>query len=158
SKTPSVPPTSRGSESERMPMNPNLPAPFRFCRLPERLDGSFCRWAGRQIAWTITDLVPGIGEGEMRSLCTQAFGLGQAEADIEIAYTDNARTAQILIGSRWIDGPNVILAETELPCGNPDQIHMWFDTGDTWKTGDDQTHAIIFFLVALHEAGHALGL
>lgn len=77
--------------------------------------------------------------------------------------TNGARTISVLFASRAhgdpypFDGPGGLLAHTFYPYPfNPEPIagDMHFDSDETWKVGADTD----VYSVALHEAGHALGL
>ena len=74
-----------------------------------------------------------------------------------------ARTISILFGTGAhgdpynFDGPGRVLAHTFYPAPpNPEPLagDMHFDDAESWKAGQD----IDVFSIALHEAGHALGL
>jgi hypothetical protein len=73
------------------------------------------------------------------------------------------RTVSILAGAHWhgdsfpFDGPGRVLAHTFYPAPlNPESVagDMHFDDDESWSIGQ----SVDLFSVALHEAGHALGL
>ncbi len=77
--------------------------------------------------------------------------------------SNRARTISILFASRAhgdgyaFDGPGKVLAHTFYPSPpNPEPIagDMHFDDEENWRIGEE----VDVFTVALHEAGHALGL
>lgn len=133
---------------------------LRYCSVPDHLGTSANKWPSADIAWTITDSVPGIADAALQTLIGNQLARWAKAANVVFTYTDNARSANILVTSRAIDGPENILAETELPQPGLAQVHLWFDTAENWLDSETPGSGaqISIDLVALHELGHALGL
>ena len=135
--------------------------PLSFCKHPEHMEmgGQLCRWPDGDITWTLIDLVPGVTEKGLHDAVAWGLEKWAAVCGVRPRYVGSAAEARILVGSRNIDGPGSILAECELPCGNVQQVRLWFDMGDNWTTDFNATdRRIIIEDVAWHELGHALGL
>lgn len=72
---------------------------------------------------------------------------------IDLRFQDDPN-ANILARVEPMDGPNGILGESYLPCGNVNprtQLGQRYDAGERWTRS-------FLFRVVLHEVGHALGL
>ena len=111
----------------------------------------------------LTDKLPsGAGEGEI------SRALAEWAKYVQLTFTANTnaagpRTLGVLFASRAhgdgypFDGPGRVLAHTFYPVPtNPESIagDIHLDNDETWKIGAD----VDVFSIALHEAGHALGL
>lgn len=134
---------------------------LRFCACPDHLGMGLplSRWPDADFPWTITALVPGIGEAEYRTACEWGVSQWAKICGLRPRYVSASRSARLLIGSRSIDGPAGILGETELPAPGMAQVRMWIDTGETWTTSfTPSQRQLILPVVLWHEAGHAIGL
>ena len=128
-----------------------------FCKTKEADFEGISQWPDGDLPWTITDLLPGMTLEEMKADLAWGYDVWAKMCGIRPRYTSNASEARVLIGTRSIDGPSKVLAETELPNGQR-QVRMWLDTGEQWKsTFDDGSNRIILQLVGCHEEGHSIG-
>ena len=128
-----------------------------FCKTLENESLAMSQWPDGDLPWTITDLLPGMTLEEMKADLAWGYDVWAKICGIRPRYTANASEARVLIGTRSIDGPSKVLAETELPNGQR-QVRMWLDTGESWKdTFDDGSNRIILQLVGCHEEGHSIG-
>ena len=135
---------------------------LRFCGTPPEAialaDAQTCAWPDGNVPWAIVGDLPHITEQEMADAITWGLSMWAAVCNIKPVQITTARSARVLVGSRAIDHPGGILAETELPCGTS-QVHLWFDTSEAWLTGFSAAErGILLAIVAWHELGHALGL
>lgn len=131
--------------------------PLRFCNVPDHLGHSRAGWKVRPVRWTVLDHIPGVPDALVKSITAEGLARWAAAADLEFEYTARAADANILITWRDIDGPLGVLAEAELPHGQP-QVRLWFDR-ERWITqGSPRQKEILFALVDWHELGHNLGL
>lgn len=90
--------------------------------------------------------------------CARVMGnichLWSGVCGLELVPTTNPGQANVLATSSMIDGPNGILGQSYLPCGNVSQgtqLSQILDSSEGW-TEDLLTR------VWLHELGHAIGL
>lgn len=68
-------------------------------------------------------------------------------------FSNDSNSGRIRIGGHNIDGAGGTLAHSYYPGPNSFNGDIHFDTSENWASG-----GISFFLVALHEIGHAIGL
>jgi hypothetical protein len=136
----------------------------RFCGLPDvmPIQLELARWADPHIVWAldINDW-PKIGlQGAQ-----QAFALAwQQWADvcgIQPEYTSDLTRANVVVRTGKIDGPQGVLAWSELP-GN-DQWRgtskQMYDAAEAWANAvEPPRYQIDLVRVACHEIGHVLGL
>lgn len=123
-----------------------------FCRVPEQALAmaaeNICRWPDNQVPWTLQALLPGMTEQQMVDLLQPYFSKWKR---VKVYYVERASQARVLVGARFIDGPNGVLADCYLPCGNVSQVKLQFDLGDNWTPAKlGQT--------AWHEFGHGIGI
>lgn len=135
----------------------------RFCSHPDvmPLRQSICKWPDGDITWDVVADIEGLSKQEIIEGITEALARWAKVCDIRPQYTPGNPRARILIGSRDIDGPLGVLAESELPCGNAKQCRQWYDNKDRWAlfNGPRKNQRILDFIrVAMHELGHALGM
>src|SRR5574340_696139 len=121
---------------------------------------------GTTVAYFIQSLTEKIPRSTAESEMVRALSEWAKYARINLTPADRAgaaRTITILFGRRDhgdsypFDGPGKVLAHTYYPAPpNPEPLagDMHLDADEDWHTGV----AVDLFTVALHEAGHALGL
>lgn len=133
--------------------------PFRFCKVPDHVGTDrLCKWPDPDIGWSMADSsVPGFTEDEFIETAFKVFETLRNACGIRPKMTQ-LRNARIVLDVRAIDGPNGVLAESELPCGNPKQCHQWYDVGEKWLKTGSRERGIFLYLVMLHELMHALGV
>lgn len=135
----------------------------RFCAYPDRMDlaGETPRWPMARLTWTIDGQpLPGLSVSEYRDAAAMAWASWMAVAGIRLDYSQNAKTANILMGSGRIDGPLGTLAWSELPSASRSQLQQKYDTSEAWAVyeGAIRRKEIDPVRVIAHEGGHALGL
>ena len=123
-----------------------------FCRCSEQAmaeaAANLCKWPTADVPWTLTELLPGYTEHEMVQLLQPYFAKWDR---VKVGYVQSASVARVLVGCRFIDGQNGVLADCYLPCGNVRTVKLQFDVGDNWtpeKLGQ----------TAFHEMGHGIGI
>lgn len=139
-----------------------------FCNLPENLDtmeaGVRLQWPrGMVIRWTVTGLVPGWDEQSLVEIYKIGWQLAMSVCGVRGEYVSSARQANILMGSRRIDGPGRVLAEHQLPprgTNERTQIKGWMDNSESkWVNAENPPARTMDLLrVFTHELGHGLGL
>ncbi len=111
------------------------------------------RWNKSQLAWCVQTDLPGILRDAFRAAVAEA--LASWAAVCGLTFAESAATqADILIATGPIDGPQGVLAWSELPPARP--VHQRYDTAERWVTAAGQ--GIRLPTVVAHELGHAFGL
>lgn len=134
----------------------------RFCALPDRMNmAAQCKWPQLDVSYSIVKQLPGVTPEDFRKALDWACARWMEVCGIRLAWTDNGSGANIQVGSRPIDGPMGVLAESELPCGaQPRLVRQWYDTGEqVWTMDPSDSRSMALYLpgVICHELGHAIG-
>jgi hypothetical protein len=133
-----------------------------FCGTKDANVSANCRFRVSPVTWHISPpprhvAIDGqaVHEQFKRSLDKWASRCG-----FRHAYQSNPRTAHIRAYWKRLDGPNGVLAQSGLPCGNHGQIVQEYDDGEArWVIADNPPqNSIDFGRVSLHELGHAIGI
>lgn len=134
----------------------------RVCGLPDvmPIGTNVCKWPDGNITWDIVAEIKGLTRLQVQEGITEAMNRWKKVCGIRPQFTPGNPDARIKVGSRSIDGPMGVLAESELPCGNVRQCRQWYDNGDPWALfdGAGNGNLIDFVRVATHELGHAFGM
>lgn len=154
------------------------------CRHPERMETAqlaLSQWPDPDLPYAFESLPPGVSLEQAVAAAEWAYGRRGGWASVcglRPRYTENARQARVLIGSRRIDGPGGVLADCYLPQPGTRQVKMQFDVGDGWAADLPQemrdlvdaalelmpvalavnSRAVLYALVLEHEGGHSIGL
>lgn len=140
---------------------------MNFCNVPENVQteaaGGLAQWpVGHHLTWTVVATVPGWSEDELVKLAAEAWRKWDVVSGITTEYVSTAARANILIGSRRIDGPLGVLAEAQLPWVGirPDtQLRVWLDNSEKWvEAKNNPQGSVPPGVVMLHEFGHSLGI
>lgn len=136
---------------------------LRICALPDTMPigTTVCKWPDNEITWAIVGAIRSLTTEQVISGITTALGRWAKICGIVPKYTPGNPQAKILIGSRNIDGPMGVLAESELPCGAVQQCRQWYDNGESFGLYDGpgtNPRVLDFIRIATHELGHALGM
>lgn len=139
-----------------------------YCNVSETLANSaqanLCRWpAGMpQIRWTVVAGLPGFATQSLVQCYESAFTAWSLVCGVKFAYVPQQNSANILVGSRRIDGPAGVLAEAELPCGritSSSQLRVWMDNSESWVVAENAPRGKMDLLgTSAHEFGHSLGI
>lgn len=131
----------------------DLSAP-RFCALHDRLPqtAGVCKWPDGNIPYFVKDAFAGISLEKTWEAFDWALGEWAKAGKLKPARATSAASARIVAGIAKIDGPNGVLAQSYLPCGNTRQTPQEYDTAEAWS------NEWFCRIVVLHELGHALGI
>jgi hypothetical protein len=115
--------------------------------------------AGATVSWAIDGTVP----ASFLPGLSAAFADWSAHANITFVQAASPAGADIRFGNAAIDGLDTILGQTRYAYVGSrfTSAEITFDSGEGWHAasgGVVSNHNVSFFLVALHEIGHALGL
>jgi matrixin/uncharacterized protein DUF5648 len=115
--------------------------------------------AGATVSWAVDGSVPASFLPELRA----AFADWSAHANITFLQAASTSTAEIRFSDAAIDGLDNVLGQTRYSyVGNHfTSAEITLDSAEGWHAGAGgvvSAHDVSFFLVALHEIGHALGL
>lgn len=137
--------------------------PIQICMVPDHIgSGDNCRWPDGDIPYAIANLLPGIGEADMRKMLAEVYDHIASECGITPREIETAAKARILLTTGHIDGPGGTLAWAYLPCGNLKQSLQKYDTGERqwviWPNGPFPRGTIDAWRVILHETIHSLGV
>jgi hypothetical protein len=133
-----------------------------------KADSGWTQDANGQVAlgYYFDSLTPDVAESELRSEIARAFAAWTQAANITITPANEpalSRSIDVLFaryahGDAYpFDGPGGVLAHTFYPApNNPEPLagDMHLNADESWSVGG----TVDIFSVALHEAGHALGL
>jgi hypothetical protein len=128
-----------------------------FCNVPQDVleeAGAQCKWPMAEISLFQDIQLPGLTAVEIQRVWQQCCELWNGVGRLPLHMAPSAGHANILSLAGRIDGPNGVLGQSYLPCGNvgrTSQLGQLYDNGERWNLGFLQR-------VALHEIGHALGL
>lgn len=130
-----------------------LDAP-RFCALPDVMEqrGGTCRWPDGNIGYFVQDALPGLSIEQTWDSFDWAMKLWAGAGNLRTFRARQAAEARIVAKVKRLDGPNGVLAQSQLPCGSIRQAMQDYDSGEAWNRTVDAR------LVIAHELGHALGL
>ena len=138
-----------------------------FCNVPETVLGAagagLSQWPlGHVLTWSIVKTLPGWSHDDMRDCFHAQWKQWDEASGLTIEWTADASRANILIGTRKIDGPAGVLAEAQLPWQGirPDsQLRQWYDENERWVFAKNPGGGMIDLgRTSLHEDGHSLGI
>lgn len=138
-----------------------------FCRVPDQVTGQagarLYQWPiGHVVTWTVVNTIPRFSADDYKNAADECFKLWTDICGWQVKYVSNPAHANLLLGSRMIDGRMGVLGEAELPVGNvtpATQLRLWLDIGDTFAIADNPPPGTIPLLPVLaHEIGHNAGL
>jgi hypothetical protein len=141
--------------------------PQIFCNVPQHEMGGMgagvCQWPiGMTVKYSVLDPLPGFDKDSFFDLMKEAITPWDEVSGVVTQATKNPAEANILIGVRRIDGPQGVLAEAELPCGNVNertQLRVWGDSSDQWIVAENPPSGRVDVIrVYRHEFGHSFGI
>jgi len=133
-----------------------------FCKVTESAmaAGRMCQWPrGRVITWRIDQVPEEFSDAEYVGIVETACALWEAKSGVRLERTYNQ--SDIVLLTRRIDSEFGVLAEAELPCGNPvgRTFRLWMDTSEQWVNAQNPpARSMDALRVLAHELGHSLGL
>lgn len=149
-----------GSRSPSI-LQSELDPPIRICGVPDSAlavaAAQVCKWPVSKLTWSLTDTIPQLSEADFKDAISLALSYWMEVCDLNVTYTENARTANILIGVGNIDGRASTLAWSELPCSGGGQIKQKYDSSEQWVISETPSPGQIDAVrVIAHELGHGL--
>lgn len=148
----------------RHPKHPPSQPRHRYCALPDRITGfgHLPRWhpaAAAGLTWHVPRRLPGFSRRDLIHVFHRAWANIVPHARLSARYTGNPKTAHILVGTGLIDGPQKILAWSQVPEEDAIQLEQRYDTAERWSDSARPRPGEIGLLhVATHELLHALGV
>ena len=134
---------------------------IRFCSTEDEIaQERLCKWPDNDVPLAVIAVPPGLTEAQFEGVFGWVAEQINAACGAKLYQIETARLARVLPGTRKIDGPSGVLAESQLPCGNVIQCLQWYDGGEHWEVNwpPVDRQKINLNLVALHEVMHALGI
>lgn len=136
---------------------------IRFCSVPDKLPigEGLPHWGKHDLKYAVLGVLPGIPLETMKSAAQKAFDRWAAVCDIRASHIISpAEAADILMGVGRIDGPNGVLAWSELPKERGlSPLNQRYGSNEQWVVADTvPTTKIDLIRVMAHELGHALGI
>src|ERR1700753_437773 len=121
--------------------------------------GSALGTSGGAVTWAVDSTIPSY----FLSYISAAFADWAGYGDITFQQVASTSTADIDFSLGYIDGLDNVLGQTSYSYSGSafHQAEIEFDSGEGWhstSSGVISNDNINFFVVALHEIGHALGL
>lgn len=145
--------TNRGLDDETVRA---IMAP-RICGLPDVLPQTMdaerlCKWPDGKIPYFVAAAFPGLTIDESYREFAAGVKPWADVANLQFIPVDSVAEARIVARIRRLDGPNGVLAQSELPCGGITQAKQDYDSSEAWN------RSVMARLVVMHEVGHALGI
>ncbi|CAF3047675.1 unnamed protein product [Rotaria socialis] len=121
------------------------------------------KWSRSILTWSLRRYSLRIGEAQSHRILQQAFDAWSQHIPLDIRQVCSGCSSDIVVdfgstdhGDRYpFDGPGRTLAHAF----SPEDGRIHFDVDEPWTTSyDDNSNDINFYVVAVHEIGHALGL
>lgn len=124
----------------------------------EKWGGAFGS-AGGTVTWAAASSLP----SALVASISAAFADWASYANISFRQVASTASAQIVLSEAPIDGPNNVLGETSYSYYGTafSSASIVFDSGEGWHSsggGVVSASGVNFFVVALHEIGHSIGL
>lgn len=140
-----------------------------FCGVTEEafaINGVTYKWPiGSRLKWNLDfSRLGNLGDQDLKQAYSDALAeIEMAQGGLTFEYTANPRVANILCVVKRLDGPSGVLADMQIPVGNPradsTQLGGRFDDAEAWVIAKNPgRNQIDFYRVALHESLHAMGL
>ncbi|CAM4753194.1 unnamed protein product [Rotaria magnacalcarata] len=119
------------------------------------------KWSRSILTWSLRSYSSRIGEAQSHRILQQAFNAWSQHISLDIIQVCSWCSPDIIVefgstdhGDRYpFDGPGRTLAHAF----SPEDGRIHFDMDESWTTSYDDND-INFYVVAVHEIGHALGL
>lgn len=135
------------------------------CALPDQLvlEAAVANaWVKRLLRWCITGLLPNVSSQQQKDCFALAFSYWAEVCQLDFAFTADASTGDLRLGSGSIDGRGGTLGWSELPNGADGPLRQQYDTGESWSAALDVSSVppglVPLLITAAHEIGHGIGL
>ncbi len=132
-----------------------------FCGLPAiaPFRGGICKWPQPGISFHTVGALGSISAADFRACAVMTTGWWAEVCGIRPAWTDNSKTANIVMYAKRIDGPQGVLAQMQLPCGAnaASQMEGQFDLERLVIDAAPPAGQLDLARIMCHELGHALG-
>jgi hypothetical protein len=129
----------------------------------EHIEASGRRWPTNRLSYWIdypsaAALRPALSNDAIAAAFRQAWLWWSESLEIEPVEVTDRSQALITITFRRMDGPNGVLAESQLANGTLSQKFQNYDSSERWTPGPPANGYLSLPTVACHELGHMLGL
>lgn len=136
-----------------------------FCGNTEQLvsAAATCYWPERTVTWHVRDPLPRLSVEDMKAAYQMACEAWERHCGIDLLYSSNPKTANILVTAADLGGRQGVLADSHLPrCGldsnSQFQALQRYDVSELWIIAEKpKPGEIDFARVGAHELGHAIG-
>lgn len=138
---------------------------YQFCGIAEHIaTGAVAAyWPEAPVTWNIRDNLPRLSVADVKAAFLLGVESWERVCGIDLRYTANGKTANILLTVANLGGPSGVLADSHLvPPGlrkNADfQATQRYDSSESWTIAENPAPGTIDIVrVAAHEIGHAIG-
>lgn len=137
---------------------------YQFCGVAEQFtaESAICYWPEKTVTWHVRDPLPRLSINDMKAAYQLAASAWESVCGIDLVYSSNPKTANILITAADLGGPSGVLGDSYLPkCGivknSQYQVLQRYDVSERWLVAEKPpAGSLDIARVFAHELGHGL--